>query len=349
MKLNDIVTDEKITIIDALKKISSIRDISKLILFVSSSNNKIIGSITDGDIRRALIKGYGLNTKIGDICCRDFVFRYESDDHIELNSLTKGENKINVLPLLNKNNSISRIIDLKKYKSLLPLECVIMSGGRGKRLSPLTDSIPKPMLPLDGKPILEHNIDRLISYGIKKIYISVGYLANQIIDYFGDGSKKGIDIHYIKEDQPLGTAGALSLIDNIKSQNVLLMNSDVFTNINFEKMYLKLINSNADMVVASKDYKVDIPFGIFETVNQEIKSLKEKPSYFYYSNAGIYIFKKKLISMIPKNMYYDITDLMKEVMRNGNKIVHNPILGYWIDIGKIEDYKRAQEFSKKLN
>ena len=105
MKLNDIVTDEKITIIDALKKISSIRDISKLILFVSSSNNKIIGSITDGDIRRALIKGYGLNTKIGDICCRDFVFRYESDDHIELNSLTKGENKINVLPLLNKNNS----------------------------------------------------------------------------------------------------------------------------------------------------------------------------------------------------------------------------------------------------
>ena len=330
MNNKDILIDENSTILEALKRISSVRDISRLILFVSSSDNKIIGSVTDGDIRRALIKGFSLDTEIKEICFNDFIFRYESEDYIELNSLTKGENSIKILPLLFKDKTLSRIIDLEKYKSLLPVECVIMSGGRGKRLSPLTDSIPKPMLPISGKPIIEHNIDKLISYGIKKIHISIGYLGNQIIDYFGDGSKKGIQINYIKEDKPLGTAGSLSLIKNIKSDNIILINSDLFTNVNYERMYLNLLNNNADIVIASKDYKVDIPFAIFESDNFEINSFKEKPSYTFPSNAGIYIFKKKLISMIPKNTFYDITDLMQDVILKEGKLIHDPIVGYWI-------------------
>ena len=223
-----------------------------------------------------------------------------------------------------------------------------MAGGRGKRLSPLTDTVPKPMLILGDKPIIEHNIDRLISFGIKKIYISVKYLGEQIESYFGDGSSKGIQIEYIWEDKPLGTAGALALVNQFQTDHVLLMNSDLFTNVDFEGMYLKLISEGADMVVASTDYKVDIPYAVFECEGQKVKAFKEKPSYVYHSNAGVYMFKKELIDKIAKNSYIDITDLMDELVANGGKLLHDPIVGYWIDIGKPIDYKKAQEFLKHI-
>ena len=167
-----------------------------------------------------------------------------------------------------------------------------MAGGRGKRLSPLTDNVPKPMLPLNGKPILEYNIDRLIQFGIKKIYISVKYLGEKIQEYFGDGSQKGIIIEYIWEKKPLGTGGALSLINEFKTENVLLMNSDLFTDVNFEDFYLSYIKSSADMAVCSTEYKVDVPFAVLETNQKEVTDFKEKPSYIFHSNAGIYILKK---------------------------------------------------------
>jgi len=224
-----------------------------------------------------------------------------------------------------------------------------MAGGRGKRLRPLTDTVPKPMLELGSKPIIEHNIDRLIEFGIRKIYISVKYLGEQIEAYFGDGSSKGISIEYVWEKKGLGTAGALGLVDKFNSEHVLLMNSDLFTNVDFKSMYLSLIKSKADMVVASTEYKVDIPYAVFEIENDEVKAFKEKPSYIYQSNAGIYILKTELINRIPKNEYFDITDLMEEIVRDGKKLIFNKILGYWIDIGKPIDYKQAQEFIKHLN
>jgi len=225
---------------------------------------------------------------------------------------------------------------------------MIMAGGRGKRLSPLTDTIPKPMLSLGDKPIIEHNIDRLISFGIKKIYISVKFLGEQIQEYFGDGSKKGIEIEYIWENKPLGTAGALSLVENFKTDKVLLMNSDLFTNIDFEDLYLDMIENNSEMVVASTEYKVDVPYAVFETDGKDVVDFKEKPSYIYQSNAGIYILKKSLIKNIPKNKFYDITELMEKLVKEGGKLNFSPIRGYWIDIGKPIDYKQAQEFVKHL-
>jgi len=223
-----------------------------------------------------------------------------------------------------------------------------MAGGRGKRLSPLTDKIPKPMLPLGDKPIIEYNIDRLISFGIRKLYISIKYLGQQIIDYFGDGKQKGIHIEYIQEEEPLGTAGALALVDSIATEHVLLMNSDLFTNINFESLYLKLINEQADMSVASTEYKVDVPYAIFETNQGRVVNFKEKPSFIYYSNAGVYILKKSLIQKIPKGKYCDITDVMEQLIGEGGKLVYDPIIGYWIDIGKPVDYQHAQEFIRHL-
>ena len=333
------------TILEALEKLNNLRNTSRIILFVVSNDDVIIGSLTDGDIRRSLIIDKDLNKLVGEVCFRNFIYEYDHNGFIKLEDF-RNKN-LNILPLLKENNSLSRVIDLKKTKSIIPIECVIMAGGRGKRLSPLTDKIPKPMLPLDGKPIIEYNIDRLISFGIKKIYISVNYLGEIIQNYFGDGSRKGIEIEYLWEDTPLGTAGSLSLVDEFKSDQILLLNSDLFTDVNIEEMFFQLIDNNADMVIASTEYKVDIPYAVFECDSYKVNAFKEKPSYTYYSNAGIYLFKKELIPKIPKNSYFDITDLMDLLVEKGKEMLHSPIKGYWIDIGTPSDYEKAKEFIKR--
>jgi len=345
MKYQDLIINLKQTILDALVRLNNLKHTGSRILFVESNEGVIIGSLTDGDIRRSLIKDKDLNKLVGEVCFRNFIHEYDHNGFIKLEGFRKQN--INILPLLREDKTLSRIIDLKKIKSIIPIECFIMAGGRGKRLSPLTDKIPKPMLPLDGKPIIEYNIDRLISFGIKKIYISVNYLGEKIQNYFGDGSSKGIEIEYIWEDSPLGTAGSLSLVDEFKSDQILLLNSDLFTDVNIEEMFLQLISNNADMVVASTEYKVDIPYAVFECDSYKVNAFKEKPSYTYYSNAGIYLFKKELVSKIPKKSYFDITDLMDVLMEEGMEILHSPIGGYWIDIGKPVDYKKAKEFIKR--
>lgn len=346
MDLENLVIQKNESILDALGKLNKIRyvsDVSRLILFVVDEKGSVVGSLTDGDIRRSLIQHADLAIPLEEICNRDFVFSYESTEFMQLEKYRQKDLK--VLPILDQENKLVRVVDLEKTQALLPLECMIMAGGRGKRLSPLTDTIPKPMLPLGGKPIIEHNIDRLISFGIQKIYISVKYLGEQIEEYFGDGSEKGICIEYIWEDEPLGTAGALSLV-KFESENVLLMNSDLFTNVDFEDLYLDLIKNKAGISVASVEYKIDVPYAVFETNGNEVRDFKEKPSYIYYSNAGIYVLKKDLIGRIPKNEFYDITELMEQFVKEGGKMVHSPIRGYWIDIGKPADYQQAQQFIK---
>lgn len=345
--LDNIRINENQTIVNALKKLNTIRDVSRLILFVENKQNQVIGSLTDGDIRRSLAQEANLNKEVGEICNKDYIYEEHTNGFLDLSMYR--EKDIKILPLVNNRKELVRIIDLEKTKSALPLECMIMAGGRGKRLSPLTDTIPKPMLPLGEKPIIEHNIDRLISYGIKKFYISVKYLGEQIQNHFGDGSNKGVSIEYIWEEEPLGTAGALSLVEKFETDHVLLMNSDLFTNVDFEDLYLDMISNNADMAVASTEYKIDVPYAVFETENDKVTAFKEKPSYVYHSNAGIYILSKALIKKIPKNNFYDITTLMESVVVEDGKLIHSPIIGFWIDIGSPVDYKQAQEFVKYLN
>lgn len=350
MNLSNLTINQDSTVLDALAILNELlykESISRLILFVTDANNKVVGSLTDGDIRRALVKNQDLNQPLIEICNKSFLYASEAEEFLDLKKYRDKD--IKMLPIIGNDKQLKEIIDLDKTKSLLPLECVIMAGGRGKRLSPLTDTTPKPMLKLGEKPIIEHNIDRLISFGIKKIYISVKYLGEQLESHFGDGSSKGIEIEYIWEDQPLGTAGALSLVEKFNSDHVLLMNSDLFTNVNFEDLYLELIKTNADMAVSSTPFKVDVPYAIFETEGNKVKAFKEKPSFIYHSNAGIYILKTSLINKIPKNTFFDITDLMDELVNEGGNLIYNPIVGFWIDIGSPADYKRAQEFIKHLD
>ena len=342
----DVLIHKNKNLVEGLQRLNELRNLSRLILFVVDDNEKVIGSVTDGDIRRSIIAEQNLQKTLGEIANPDFKRLYQKDTYQSFEKYRKSD--IKILPILNQEGKMVDLIDLEYTKAQLPLEAVIMAGGRGKRLSPLTDTIPKPMLRLGDKPIIEHNIDRLISFGIKKIYISVKYLGEQIVNYLGDGSQKGITIEYVWEDEPLGTAGALALINELSTEHTLLMNSDLFTNVNFESLYLKLINEGADMAVASTEYKVDIPYAVFETEEGRVTNFKEKPSFIYHSNAGIYILKRSLIAKIEKGKYCDITDVMEQLVTEGGKLVYDPIIGYWIDIGKTVDYEHAQEFIKHL-
>ena len=337
---------ENASVLEAMKILNSVPE--NLTLFVLDSNGKMVGSVTDGDIRRGFIAGNTLDDPISKFMLRDF--HYINSHSLDVEVIRSIREKgIKLLPALNRNSEIEKIYDLNKYRSILPLECMIMAGGRGERLRPLTDKVPKPLLEIAGKPIIEHNIDRLISYGIEKIYISVKYLGQQIVDYLGDGASKGIQIEYIWEDKPLGTAGALSLVPEIKSDYLLLMNSDIFTNIDFEDLYLQVINQNATMGIASTPYTVNIPYAIFEGGEyNRVIGFEEKPSYTNYTNAGIYLFEKTWIDDIPRNTFFNITDLLEIIIKTKGKVIHNPIVGYWIDIGKIDDYNKAAEIGRHI-
>src|SRR5690606_20149600 len=228
-------------------------------------------------------------------------------------------------------------------------DALLMAGGEGKRLRPLTEKTPKPLLKIGEKPIIEYNIDRLRNVGIKNVNISVNYLAEQLVEYFGDGSERGLNIKYVHEDKPLGTIGSILLVDHFKHDDIIVMNSDLLTNIDFIDFFRLYKDTGADMAVAATSYHVDVPYAVLE-VNKTntVRSLKEKPRYTYYSNAGIYILNKSLLKMIPKGEFFDITDLMDRVIEMNLKLITYPINGYWLDIGKHEDFKKAQEDIKHI-
>jgi NDP-sugar pyrophosphorylase family protein len=236
-----------------------------------------------------------------------------------------------------------------KKKANLPIDAVIMAGGRGSRLRPLTDSVPKPLLKVGGKPIIEYNVERLNEFGIKSVHISINYLGDQLIEYFGDGEEIKMPIYYITEDTPLGTIGAVASAKNLTQEYVLVMNSDLLTNINFEDFFMTFVDGNADMIVATTPYQVNIPYAVMELDGNKVLSFKEKPTVTYYSNAGIYLFKRSLVSSIPVNEFFNATDLMQAVIKAGKRLIHYPIKDYWLDIGKHEDFEKAQEDIKVIS
>lgn len=331
---------------EALHRLNSL---DKLILFVLDDNQVLKGTLTDGDIRRGLMRGLNMDVTVADFMNT----KYRAYTVKALTATLVAElrkDNITVVPVLDEEGRIERLIDFTKTRAILPISAVIMAGGRGERLKPLTDSCPKPMLNIGDKPILEHVIDRLIDYGVINIYISVKYLAEQIIEYFGDGSNKGIKIQYIHEDTPLGTFGAVSLLNlnECEHEHLLVMNSDLLTNIDFEDLYLHCLNEDADFTVASVPYKVNIPYAILEAENGIIKRLSEKPSYTYYANAGIYMFKASLIEQLEKNAFMNATDFCDSMLSDSRKVTVYPILGYWLDIGRHEDFQKANEDIKHI-
>lgn len=317
------------------------------ILFVVDADDKLLGALTDGDVRRGLIKGVSTESVVDEIIQGNP--RY----------ITKGENDIKkiieyrqgdfrILPVVDENHRVVNIINFRNIRSYLPVDAVIMAGGRGLRLQPLTDTVPKPLLKVGDKAIMEHNLDRLAMYGIDDFWVCVKYLGEQIETHFGRGKNKNIEIEYIWEDEPLGTIGAVSKIKNFTHDYILVTNSDLLTNIDYEQFFLEFVEEDADLAVLSIPYQVSIPYAVLETTERQIKSFKEKPTYTYYSNGGIYLMKKEVLKNIPKNTFFNATDLMEDLIKNGFKVISYPFSGYWLDIGKHEDFEKAQNDIKHI-
>lgn len=311
------------------------------ILFVVEDNNKLIGSLTDGDVRRGLLNDFTVENKIDEIIQSNPRFIRKGNYDIQ-KIIEYREEEYRVIPVLDDNDIVINIINFRYIKSYLPIDAVIMAGGRGQRLKPLTNFTPKPLLKVGNKPIMEHNLNRLAMYGIDDFWVSVKYLGEQIEAYFGAGTQKNINIEYIWEKDPLGTIGAVAQISNFKHDYVLVTNSDLLTNIDYEQFFLEFIKQGADLAVLTIPYQVAIPYAVLETEKGEVKSFKEKPTYTYYSNGGIYLMKKEMTHLIPQNKFYNATDLMEDLIQQNKKIISFPFSGYWLDVGKHEDFEKAQ-------
>ena len=343
----DFTIEVTASVIDVLKKIDDLSTQNTKVVFVKDSYGRIIGSVSDGDCRRALINGKGIETKVSDFMNTNFTFLKKCEYDIQKIQKIR-QLGIKYVPELNEDGTLYTVRDFSNGKSYIPVDAVLMAGGKGERLRPLTLETPKPLLKVADKPIIDYNIENLMHYGVENINVTVNYLGEQIEQHFAE-PVNGQQIKCVREGKFLGTIGSLDIIDDWHNDTILLMNSDLFTNIDFEAFYIHYKKHDADMSVAAVPYNVNIPYGIFEIENtREIKGVKEKPSFYYYANAGIYLIKRELLSLIPKDTFYNATDFMDKLIELGKKVIRFPIAGYWIDIGKPEDFKSVQEFARNL-
>lgn len=337
---------QSLTLIDALRRINSFVG-EPLVLFVVDDDNRMVGTLTDGDSRRALIAGISVNDPIQKVMHRDFNFlRLGVDDDVQHLQKQKHK-KMKLIPVLDSENHIVVIINLEKYITRLPIDAVLMAGGKGVRLRPLTEKTPKPLLPVGDKCIIDHNVDRLISYGVQHVNVTVNYLGEQLEEHFTT-PRDGVQVRTFREPKFLGTIGSIKFVDTFYNDTVLVMNSDLFTNIDYEDFFLHFQIHDAEMSVAAVPYNISIELGILDLDGRDIKGLIEKPKYNYYANAGIYLIKKTALAEIPEDTFFHATHLVEKLIALGKKVIRYPLNGTWIDIGTPQEYQKAKDLVKHL-
>ncbi len=323
------------------------------ILLVCDQGRRFIGVITDGDIRRAILRLVPFSDPCMSIVNKDFTFAPEGISQADALHIMNHSKRffVNHLPVV---DSQGRVVELLLRSDLasdekLSLQAFIMAGGQGKRLRPLTKEIPKPMLKVGDKPILEHIIGQLRDIGIENVKISTHYLKEKITDYFGNGEKFGINIEYVNEDQPLGTAGSIGFIDT-PTNPLLVINGDILTGVNFRAMFDFHVENKADMTIGVRKYEFQVPYGVIESDEQRICGLREKPLQQFFVNAGIYLIQPSMHAHISTEKSYDMTSFVKELLQQGRNVISFPIIEYWVDIGMPEDFKRANgEYGEYLH
>ncbi|MGM0502720.1 MAG: nucleotidyltransferase family protein [Bacillota bacterium] len=328
---------ETIEIIDSGKK---------QIALVVNKNNKLLGTVTDGDIRRGILNNMDFETSVEKIMNEDYVALYNNSSIEEIKRTFQNNRMIHQIPLLDPQG---RVADLVVVDDIFETEIkdnyvVLMAGGLGTRLRPLTEDTPKPMLKVGNKPILEIIINQFKEYGYQNILISINYKSEKIEKYFGDGSEFGVNIDYIREEKRLGTVGALKLAeDKLNGEPFFLMNGDILTKVNFNSFMSFHKNNGFDLTLATRRHKYQLPYGVVDIDGIEVNKLEEKPTYYHFINAGIYCLNPEMIKYIPENEFFDITDLINIVLEDNRKVGSFPIREYWIDIGQKEDYYQANE------
>jgi dTDP-glucose pyrophosphorylase/CBS domain-containing protein len=327
------------------------------VVLVIDGNRRLIGVVSDGDVRRKMLEDLHLNMSVASLLESKSGSDYErpitglgGQPYAKYLEIMQRHSTF-FLPLLDGEERVIGLVtmeDILAHEDILgadsiPVQAVVMAGGKGMRLRPLTDNIPKPMLNVGNRPLLERIIEQLRDSGIRQVNIATHYKPEKIIEHFGDGSNFGVDLNYVSEDEPLGTAGALGLMDKF-SEPVLVMNGDILTGIDFHALVAYHEANQADMTVAVRKYDFQVPYGVVECEGSDIRSLSEKPVLNFFVNAGIYLLQPTVSDFIVSGEYLDMNELIEKLIADGRKVVSFPIIEYWLDIGQIDDYERAQKY-----
>ncbi|AYV57204.1 CBS domain-containing protein [Leptospira kmetyi] len=339
--LDNCILSSDQTLLDAIRKI----DASGIqVILVMDGENSLEGILTDGDIRRAILKGSGLEIKIHDVMNRNPLTVPASTSRQEMLSIMR-RHVYHHLIVVDAFGKFAELVTLDELIGAVerPNWVVLMAGGLGKRLRPLTDEIPKPLLSVGGKPILESIIESFSEQGFRKFYVSVNYKAEMIRDYFGNGERWKVQIEYLDESKSLGTAGALSRIPKKPNHPLIVMNGDLLTRANFHSLLEFHDTEKAAATMSVREYDFQVPYGVVNVENHQIQSIEEKPIHKFYVNAGIYALSPDVIDLIPKDTFFDMPTLFEKLIENQRKTSAYLLKEYWLDIGRLEEFERAQK------
>jgi dTDP-glucose pyrophosphorylase len=324
--------------------IATIQSGMKQIALVVDDRRHLLGTITDGDVRRAILHNIPLNARAAEIMQQSFMAGRPDMSHVELIDFM-SVHILRHVPLIDEQGVVVDLVwisDLLTQQNEPELLAVIMAGGFGKRLRPLTEDLPKPMLPVGDRPLMEWIIAQLRQVGIRRVNVTTHYKPDKIKAHFGNGQAFGVDLSYINEDHPLGTGGALSLLP-IPQEPMLVVNGDILTHLDFRAMLDYHREHQAMMTMAVRPYNFQVPYGVIDNNGPHVKQLREKPHITVLVNAGIYLLEPAVYSYIPVGQRFDMTDLVQWLLDDGQTIVSFPIHEYWLDIGQHADYMQAQQ------
>ena len=340
-QLAKMLVSEDATLIDAMRVLEAG---GQAIAFVKGEDGRIIGTLTDGDIRRALLRGSPLDSKgVQDAMRRDFAYAVASTSRAEVLDVMRARD-IGQLPVLDGDGRLCGLHTIGQIISSSEREnsAVILAGGKGTRLAPITEYLPKPMVKVAGRPILERLVLHLMSHGISRIYLAVNYMADVIEKHFGDGSALGCEIHYLKEERPLGTGGPLSLLPKTVDKPVLVLNGDLITQCDFSRMLDFHERGRYAATFGMRSYAVNIPFGVARVEGDRLVDIREKPTERVMINAGIYVLSREAIAHVPRNESYPITDLFAKCIDLGMPVGAHIVEEDWEDVGRHEELRRAR-------
>ncbi len=331
------------SLLDAVRMLNELSG-KVMTLFTVDEDGRVSGSLTDGDVRRALLAGAALDSAVSGAINRNF--KHLDRDNIDIEKLRSYRQAgLRLIPVLDPDGRLHEIIDTTVTHTKLPLGAILMAGGKGERLRPLTLVTPKPLLEIGNKAIIDYNVEALARCGINDISVTVNYMAEKLEEHFAE-ELCGVKVKCVREDRPLGTIGAASLVELPAEGDTLVMNSDLLTTISFEDMYVHHRDAGADITIAAVPYNVSVPYAILTTDGRRVTNLEEKPSYSYYANAGIYIISNRLLRSLPSDRRTDATDLIDSAIAEGLNVSYFPISGTWIDIGSPVDFAHAQELMR---
>lgn len=311
-------------------------------LVVVNDQRHLLGIITDGDFRRGILTGIPLQDSVARIMNPNPTTVSVDDDAPTILSLMKNKS-MHQIPVLDNQNRVVRVefmgtlLNPEKRENVV----VLMAGGLGERLRPLTDDCPKPLLKIGDKPILETIINHFVDFGFEKFYLAVNYKGEMLKDYFDDGSRFGVQIRYVDENKPLGTAGALGLIPDEITRPMIVMNGDLLTKVNFNRLLDSHHDSKAVATMCVREYDFRVPYGVVNMDNGQITSIDEKPVQHFFVNAGIYVLNPECMSLIPKDTYFDMPALFEALAAQKKSVTGFPVREYWLDIGKMDDFEKA--------